>query len=55
MGYFQFPCRAVAAFPLAGVDHSVWQEVVLQPFYRLVRTNNPQIKTVFLVVPVHIV
>lgn len=31
-------CRTNAAFPLAGVDHFVREEVVLQPFYRLVRT-----------------
>lgn len=33
-----FCCRAIAAFPLAGVGHFVWQEVVLQPFHWLVRT-----------------
>lgn len=39
--YLPFLFRTNTAFPLAGVDHFVRQEVVLQPFYRLVRTWIP--------------
>lgn len=35
-----FLCRTIAAFSLEGVGYSVWQEVVLQSFYRLVRSRG---------------
>ena len=36
--FLQFCCRTIATLPLAGVCNFVWKEVVLQPFYWLVRT-----------------